>query len=92
MDSASTLTPLIIIIRKEDELNWTEIHLPVTFVSSANFRIDVVQLILQPFCHFTYVTGTSPTSLGEPPMCLINCYDCPPALKSTAPITYANFV
>ena len=26
------------------------------------------QLILQPFSRFTYVTGTSPKSPGEPPM------------------------
>ena len=36
--------------------------------SNPSAALPTAQLIIQPFCCFTYVIGTSPTSPGEPPM------------------------
>ena len=44
------------------------LHLQHSSFYNPSIASPMTQLILQPFCCFTYVTGTSRTSPGEPPM------------------------
>ena len=44
------------------------LHLRHSSFSNSSAASPTSQLILQPFRYFTYVTGTSPASPGEPPM------------------------
>ena len=49
------------------------LHLRHSSFSNPSATLPMSQLILQPFCCFTYLVGTSPTSHGEPPMPLWWC-------------------
>ena len=49
----------------------TSLHLRHSSFSNSSAALPTSQLILQPFFCFSYVTGSSLTSPGEPPMELI---------------------
>ena len=46
----------------------TSLHLRHSSFPNSSAALPASQLILQPFCCFIYVTGTSPTSPCKPPM------------------------
>ena len=56
-------------------LTFPSVHLRHSSFSNPSVASTTSQLILQPFFRFSYVTGSSLTWPGEPPMIEINYFD-----------------
>ena len=63
MSSAMTIT-----MSSAHSLTFPSLHLRHNSFSNPSVASPTSQLILQPFFRFSYVTGSSLTSPGEPPM------------------------